>query len=147
LCEPSARRLATTVSQPVAGVPPGVGGWFKRGTQTDIKNLTSLSRCNLFIVSITTVRGSLVSSGSTVSDYGLDDGVRSPAGAKDFSSSLCVQTGCGAHPASCTMGTGGPSPGVKRGRGVMLTTHLHLVQRSWMSRSYTSSPLKRLHGV
>jgi hypothetical protein len=45
-----------------------------------------------------------------VSDYGLDDraiGVRSPEGAKDFSSSLCVQTGSGAHPASCTMGTGG----------------------------------------
>jgi hypothetical protein len=45
-----------------------------------------------------------------VSDYGLDDrasGVRSPAGAKDFSSNLCVQTGSGAHPASCTMGTGG----------------------------------------
>jgi hypothetical protein len=37
-----------------------------------------------------------------VSDYGLDDraiGVRSPAGAKDFSSNLCVQTGSGAHPA------------------------------------------------
>jgi hypothetical protein len=32
------------------------------------------------------------------------------------------------------------SPGVKRGRGVMLTTHPHLVPRSWMSRSYTSSP-------
>jgi hypothetical protein len=52
-----------------------------------------------------------------VSDYGLDDqaiGVRSPAGAKDFSSNLCVQTVSGAHPASCTMGTGGVfSPGVK----------------------------------
>jgi hypothetical protein len=56
------------------------------------------------------------SSGSTVSDYGLDDraiGVRSPAGAKDLSSSLCVQTGSGPHPASCTMGTGGPFPGAK----------------------------------
>jgi hypothetical protein len=54
-------------------------------------------------------RGSRVSSGSIVSDYGLDDraiGVRSPAGAKDFSSNLCVQTGSGVHPASCTMGTG-----------------------------------------
>jgi hypothetical protein len=30
-----------------------------------------------------------------------------------FSSSLCVQTGSGAHPASCTMGTGGPFPGDK----------------------------------
>jgi hypothetical protein len=52
-------------------------------------------------------RGSLV---SVVSDYGLDDraiGVRSPAGARDFSPNLCVQTGPGAHPASCTMGTGG----------------------------------------
>jgi hypothetical protein len=59
---------------------------------------------------------SRVSSGSIVSDYGLDDraiGVRTPAGAKDFSSSLSVQTGSGAHPASCTMGTGGPFPGVK----------------------------------
>jgi len=45
-----------------------------------------------------------------VSQYGLDDraiGVRSPARTKDFSSNLCVQTGSGAHPASCTMGTGG----------------------------------------
>jgi hypothetical protein len=31
------------------------------------------------------------------------------------------------------------SPGVKRGRGVTLTTHPHLVPRSRMSRSYTSS--------
>jgi hypothetical protein len=39
---------------------------------------------------------------------------------------LSVQTGSGAHPASCTMGTGGPFPGVKRDRGVTLTTHPHL---------------------
>jgi hypothetical protein len=51
---------------------------------------------------------------SIVSDYGLDDqaiGIRFPVGAKDFSSILCVQTGSGAHPASCPMGTGGPFPG------------------------------------
>jgi hypothetical protein len=51
-----------------------------------------------------------------VSGYGLDDraiGVRSPAGAKDFSSIICVQTGCGAHPASSPMGTGGPFLGGK----------------------------------
>jgi hypothetical protein len=56
------------------------------------------------------------SSGSIVSDYGLDDWairVRSPTGAKDFSSTLCVQTGSGVHQASCTMGTGGPYPGGK----------------------------------
>jgi hypothetical protein len=59
-------------------------------------------------------------SGSIVSDYGLDDpaiGVRSPAGAKDFSCNLYVQTGSGAHPASCTMGTGVLSPGVKERPG------------------------------
>jgi hypothetical protein len=39
------------------------------------------------------------------------------------------------------------SPGVKRGRGVTLTTHPHLVPRLRMSRSYTSSPPRRLHGV
>jgi hypothetical protein len=88
-------------------------------------------------------RGSSV---SIVSDYGLDDrviGVRS--GTKNFSSNLCVQTGSD-HPASCTMGTGGPFPGAKRGRGVTLTTHPHLVPRSRMSRSYTSSPPKLHHG-
>jgi hypothetical protein len=55
-----------------------------------------------------------------VSDYGLDDraiGVRSPAGAEDFSSSLCVQTGSEAHPASCTMGTRVPFPGGKSAAG------------------------------
>jgi hypothetical protein len=60
-----------------------------------------------------------------VSDYGLDDltfGVRSPADAENFSSNLCVQTNSEAHPASCTMGTGGPFRGAKRGRGVTLTT-------------------------
>jgi hypothetical protein len=68
-------------------------------------------------------RGSSV---TIVSGYGLGDGaigVRSPAEAKDFSSNLCVQTGSEAHPASCTMGTGGPFLGAKRGRGVTLTTH------------------------
>ena len=45
-----------------------------------------------------------------------------------------VQTGPGAHPASCTMGTGS-FPGVNYGRGVLLTTHLLLVSRSWKSRA------------
>jgi hypothetical protein len=56
------------------------------------------------------------SSVSIVSGYRLDDRaieVRSSAGAKDFSCSLCVQTGSGAHPASYTVGTGGPFPGGK----------------------------------
>jgi hypothetical protein len=57
-----------------------------------------------------------------------------------FSCNLCVQSGSEAHPVSCAMGTGGPFPGAKRGRGVTLTTHPHLVPRSRISRSYSSSP-------
>jgi hypothetical protein len=57
------------------------------------------------------------SSGSIVSGYGVDDRaieVRPPAEArKDFSSNLSVQTVSGAHPASCTMGTGAHFPGAK----------------------------------
>jgi hypothetical protein len=41
-----------------------------------------------------------------------------------------VQTGPGAHPVSCTMGTGS-FPGVKYGRGVTLTTHPLLVPTLW----------------
>jgi hypothetical protein len=63
-------------------------------------------RREMFLLSLTNYEP--VSSGSIVSDCGLDDRaieVRSLAEAKDFSSSLCVQTGSGAHPASCPMGT------------------------------------------
>jgi hypothetical protein len=53
-------------------------------------------------------------------------GDRIPVGARFFAH---VQTGPGAHPASCTMGTGSV-PGVERGRGVTLTPHPLLVPRS-----------------
>jgi len=45
-----------------------------------------------------------------------------------------VQTGPGARPASCKMGTGS-FLGVKWGRGVLMTTHPLLVPRSWKSRA------------
>jgi hypothetical protein len=46
-------------------------------------------------------------------------GVQSLTETEDFSSSLCVQIGSGSHPASSTMGPGGPFPGRKArpGRG------------------------------
>jgi hypothetical protein len=53
------------------------------------------------------------SSVSIVTDYGLDDWGSISTEAEDFSSSLCDQTGSGAHPASCPMGTGGSFPGGK----------------------------------
>jgi hypothetical protein len=53
------------------------------------------------------------SSLSTVSDYGLDGRGSIPDRGRGFSPNLCVQTGSGTHPASCTMGTGGSFSGVK----------------------------------
>jgi hypothetical protein len=89
---------------------------------TSLKGVTNftLSYCIYNFNYYTTTNRSRVSSGSIVSDYGLDDraiGFRFPAGPNDFSSSLCVQTGSGAHPASCTMGTGVLSPGGKSAAG------------------------------
>ena len=56
--------------------------------------------------------------------YGLDGvGDQIPVGAR-FSAP--VETGPGAHPASCTVGTGS-FPGVKSGRGVTQTPHPLLV--------------------
>jgi hypothetical protein len=58
----------------------------------------------------------MLGAGVAHSDYGLEDRaieVRSPREAVDFSSDLCVETGSGAHPASCTIGTGGPFSGGK----------------------------------
>jgi len=70
--------------------------------------------------------------------YGLDgSGIESRWGAR-FSAP--VQTGPGAHPASCTMGTGS-FPGVKSGWGVTLTPHPLLVPWSWKSRAIPLLPL------
>ena len=64
------------------------------------------------------------SSVGKVTGYGLDGpGIESRWVAR-FSAP--VQTGPGAHAASCTMGNGS-FPGVKSGRGVTLTPHTLLV--------------------
>jgi hypothetical protein len=73
------------------------------------------------------------SSVSIVSDYRLDDRateVRSPAAENGFSSSLCVQTSSGAHPASYPMGTGGSFPGGKARPRRDAEHTPHLVPRS-----------------
>ena len=57
-----------------------------------------------------------------------------------------VQTVRGAHPASCTMGTG-CFPGVKNGRGVLLTTHPLLVTWSRKSRAIPLIPLWAVRSV
>jgi hypothetical protein len=81
-----------------------------------------------------------------------EDQHRPPVGPtvwEPLQSSLCVQTSSEAHPASPPLGTGSPFPGgggVKRSRGLTLTTHPHLEPRSIMKTSYTSSPPWRLYG-
>jgi len=56
------------------------------------------------------------------------------------------QTGPGAHPASCKIGTGSSS-GVNCGRGVLLTAHPLLVPRSWKSRAVTLPTLWATPGL
>jgi hypothetical protein len=73
-------------------------------------------------------------------------GVRVPAGAGNFSPHNRVQTGCGAHPASCPVGTKGSFPGVKRpGREADKSPPCSAeVKNVW---SYTSTPPVRLHSM
>jgi hypothetical protein len=68
-----------------------------------------------------------------VSGYELGDRameVRSPAEARHISSNLCVQTGSGAYPASCPMGTVGPFLGGKELPGRDADHSPYLVPRS-----------------
>jgi hypothetical protein len=70
---------------------------------------------------------------------GWTAGVRSPTEAEDFYSTLCAQPALGPTQPPIQWVPGALSPGIKRGRGVMLTTHPILVLRLRKSRSYTSS--------
>jgi hypothetical protein len=67
--------------------------------------------------------------------YGLDG-----PGIESARFSAPVQTDPGAHPDSCTMGTGS-FPRVKNGRGVTLTLHPLLVPWSWKGRAIPLLPL------
>jgi hypothetical protein len=80
---------------------------------------TSFYVVNICVLS----RGSSV---SIVSDYGLDDreiGVRSPSETKDFSLAFVSRLALGPTRPPIQWVPGVLSPGIKRGRGVTLTTH------------------------
>jgi len=105
--------------------------WYKKNTQISpaLSSPDILSKKNtLFIFPYSMCRpGSSVerlTTGWTVWD-------RIPVGTR-FSAP--VQTGPGAHPASCKMDTWS-FPGVKCGRRVLLTTHTLLLPRTWKSRA------------
>ena len=94
-------------------------------------NSMLLTICYMFL------RGPRTSVG-IATGYGLDGpGIVSRWGARF---SVPVQTGPGAHPASCTMGTG-YFPGVKCGRGVTLTPHPLLVPWSLKGSAIPLLPL------
>jgi hypothetical protein len=85
-----------------------------------------------------------------MSVYGLDDRaieVQSPERRRIFPLASVSRPALGPTQPPVQWVPGILSPGIKHGRGVNLTTHPHLVPRSRMSKSYTSSPSKRLHGV
>jgi hypothetical protein len=83
-----------------------------------------------------------------VSDYGLDDRAieaRSSTEVEDFSSSPCVQTSSGAHPASYPIDT--ERGKARPGRDADLSPSSSAENELRMSRSYTSSPPICLHGM
>jgi hypothetical protein len=85
---------------------------------------------------------SRVSSGSIVSDYGLDDraiGVRSPQGQRIFPLASVSRPALGPTQPPVRWVPGVLSPG-QSAAGRDADHSPHLVPRSWMSRSYTSSP-------
>jgi len=103
----------------------------------EVTFFTATSLTVKFTVHIFCLYPILPSSVGIATDYGLDGpGIESRWG-RDFPP---VQTGPGAHPASCTMGTGS-FPGVKCGRGMLLTTHPLLAPRSWKGRAIPLPPL------
>jgi hypothetical protein len=78
------------------------------------------------------IKLTLVVSVGTAGIYEPDSRSRFLAGTRDLSLLLCVQTCCGAHPASYSLGTPCFSPRKQIHRGVKLKTHIHLVPRSRM---------------
>jgi hypothetical protein len=85
------------------------------------------------------------SSAGTVTGYGLDDLGLVPGSARFFSSPECPDQSCG--PSSLlSNGYRVLYPRGYSGRGVKLTTHLHLVPRSRKLQRNFHSPI-RLHGI
>jgi hypothetical protein len=83
---------------------------------------------------------------SIMSDYRLDNRGSIAGRGKEFFPLASAQTSFEAHPVSYPIGTGGPFPGVKSGRVVMLITQAHLLPRR-MSRSYNPLPLSAYRAI
>jgi hypothetical protein len=118
-------------------------GHFGIVEATWLKGMTSRSLLNLNILDRITPNWEPGSSVSIVSGYGLDDRaivVRSRLRRKIFLLAPVLRPNLWSTHPPVQWVPGVLSSGVKRGRGVTLTTHPYLVPSSRMSRSYTSSP-------
>jgi hypothetical protein len=88
------------------------------------------------------------SSVSIVSGYGMDDRGSTPGRSeRSFPLASVSRSALGPTQPPVQWVPGVLSPGLKRGRGVTLTTHSYLVPWSRMSRSYIFSSPKCLYGV
>jgi hypothetical protein len=96
-----------------------------------------------YLISIIKSRDSSV---GTATGYGLDDPIRFPAGAGNFSLRYHFQTGYRAHTTSCPMATGGFFPWVRRpGHEADNSSPSSAgIKNAW---NYTSTPPIRLHGM
>jgi hypothetical protein len=74
-------------------------------------------------------------------------GFRYPTEAEDFTTNLCVQTGSGAHAASCAMGTGDSFPEGKARPGRDADQSLPSSAKVKKENDYTSPPPERVNGV
>ena len=109
----------------------GVSYWsWLRGTSVPVNNLSIRPSVRLSVCLYIYIHG-LGSSVGVATDYGLNGPGSSPGGGREFPP---VQTGPGAHPASCKMGSGS-FPRLKCGQGVLLTTHPLAVPRLWKGRA------------
>jgi hypothetical protein len=132
--ELSHRRLGCTLTTVSSNMPPSVTRLHRFRLRFHIRfcNSSEISgSCgSVYVITVVwdTAQCSLVEgAGAALSVYCLTtswtNGIRSPAKAKGFSSSHCIQTSSEAHPASYPICIGGPFQGVKLGRGVTLTVY------------------------
>jgi len=113
----------------------------KRPFDSEVKDARTVAYCHSYVFTVPYRDSPIYTNGpgssvGAATDYKLDGPGIECLWGRDFPP---VQTGPGAHPASCTMGTES-FRGVKSSRGVLLTPHLLLAPRSWKSRAIPLPP-------
>jgi hypothetical protein len=140
-CLPCHRLIYCTVLSIVWGNKPVFKSGSRLHSRLQSTDFNYIHWYSHFLFSILDTVLGQVSQHSVCLDW--TTGVRSPAEAKDFSCSLCIQTSCEAHSAFYRMGTGGPFPGDKARPGRDAN---HSPTSNAEVKKLYSSPPCRLHG-